>query len=74
MFVAVTEIQAETAFRQLSDGLAAMDERRRKAVEMLWSQCGAGAVLVTAMMGRLFYRSICISIVEPLCQVYILLS
>ena len=49
---------AETALRQLSDGLAHMHEQRRKAAEMLWSQRGAGALMVTAMAGRLFWNSV----------------
>jgi len=46
---------AETALRQLSDGLAAVHEQRRQAACFFWSHCGAAAVMVVVMAGRLFY-------------------
>jgi len=44
--------------QSLSDGWAAVHEQRRQAAERLWSHCGAGAVLVVVMAGRLFFQSV----------------
>ena len=44
--------------QSLSDGWAAVHEQRRQAAARVWSHCGAGAVLVVVMAGRLFFQSV----------------